>query len=487
MRLLSSLITKVIFWFFLNLVLLATILGALFAIQSQFDLHSILGRDTNDRIRATGRQIAYEIRQETDRNWNDILAQHAQFQGVDFVLFMGGGSMFSSKQMKIPDNVIRLVKDTINRRPPHRIDTERFRRPIRRKKDIRRFERGGKPQLHIKTNDPTLYWTGVILRMPPNFQEPGQPIVLLAVSDSVTGHGYFFDPLPWFIITIIVVVLSALMWIPFVRHITSPLKSITSAAEQIARGKFDIKVQETRVDEIGRLGKAINHMTTRLEGYVIGQKRFIRDIAHELGSPLARINFGLGSLEQRIDPENRERLEGIIEDVDHLSNLVNEILSFTKAEMNPEKIVLKKVNLLPLIERAIRTECDKNHPVLVDVDPGLTVFADSELLTRAMANIIRNALNYAGQDKPIQVVATSLNNKVKLVFQDRGPGVPEHQIHHLFEPFYRPEKSRSQESGGVGLGLAIVKTCIETCNGSVSAENMAQGGFAVTLTLFTDT
>jgi two-component system, OmpR family, sensor histidine kinase CpxA len=483
MKLQSSLFAKIVLWFFLNLILLITILGLLFTVQSQFDIHNVLGRDTNDRVRATGRQIMYEINQVQQSKWNDILARHAQNEGVDFALFFADESIFFSKALEVPDEVLEMVRKAVRLNPPFAPKNDDYRLPPRHDRDRRGNDKRREPRLYIRTKSPALYWTGVKLRIPQTNDHTNKPIILLAVSDSVTGNGYFFDPIPWIVVAVTIIAFSALLWIPFVRHITSPLKAIALASEEIAKGKFGIKVKENRLDEIGRLGKAINHMTSHLEGYVTGQKRFLRDIAHELGSPIARINFGLGSLEQRIDPENQDRLNGIIEDVAHLSNLVNEILSFTKAEMNPEKVELSAVTLLPLIQRAIRSECDKNHHVQVDVDSDITVVADPELLTRAMANLIRNALNYAGTKKPIHISANRIKNKINIVFQDQGPGVPEHLIRNLFEPFYRPEKSRSKASGGVGLGLAIVKTCIETCNGSVLAENVKPNGFVVRLTL----
>jgi two-component system sensor histidine kinase CpxA len=111
------------------------------------------------------------------------------------------------------------------------------------------------------------------------------------------------------------------------------------------------------------------------------------------------------------------------------------------------------------------------------------VLASAELLTRALANLVRNALKYAGKSGPIAIRAEAARDTVKIVVRDNGPGVPGGLIDQLFEPFFRPEVSRDRESGGVGLGLAIVKTCVETCKGTVSAANLQPSGFAVTIML----
>jgi len=106
-------------------------------------------------------------------------------------------------------------------------------------------------------------------------------------------------------------------------------------------------------------------------------------------------------------------------------------------------------------------------------------------LTRAVANLIRNATKYAGNAGPVYILAENQKDKIALIFRDAGPGVPETMLDQLFEPFFRPEASRNRDSGGVGLGLAIVKTCIETCQGTVCACNGEPHGFTVTVTLTT--
>ncbi len=128
-----------------------------------------------------------------------------------------------------------------------------------------------------------------------------------------------------------------------VRNITRPLGRMTRATEEIAKGRFDVSIHEPRADEIGRLARAINHMTSRLSAFVKGQKRFLGDVAHELGSPIARIQFGLGALEQRVEGENRKRVIEVMEDVDHLSKLVNELLAFSRADMKSKRLNWKKL------------------------------------------------------------------------------------------------------------------------------------------------
>ena len=105
-------------------------------------------------------------------------------------------------------------------------------------------------------------------------------------------------------------------------------------------------------------------------------------------------------------------------------------------------------------------------------------------LSRAVANVVRNAVRYAGDDGAINISAKEIeNDQLKLSISDNGAGVPEHTLEKLFDPFFRVETHRSRQTGGTGLGLAIVKTCIEACGGKVYAENLAPKGFAVNIIL----
>jgi len=135
----------------------------------------------------------------------------------------------------------------------------------------------------------------------------------------------------------------------------------------------------------------------------------------------------------------------------------------------------------------VQQESIPSTEIITKIDPKIRVVADPELLARALANIIRNAIKYTGDAGPIHVSAKREGNKIEIQVKDSGPGVPDDLVKHLFEPFFRPEPSRDPCSGGVGLGLAIVKTCIETCKGTVSARNLKPKGFAITVTLPSDT
>jgi two-component system sensor histidine kinase CpxA len=336
----------------------------------------------------------------------------------------------------------------------------------------------------MRSKEPTRYWFGTkIPLVTAKEHRPMMPSLLLAVSDSITGNGFFFDPLPWMVVAASVLLISVLLWIPLVRNITKPLVRMTRAAEEIAKGNFNVSINEPRADEIGRLARTINNMTARLADFVKGQKRFLGDVAHELGSPVARIQFGLGVLEQRLEGGNQERVRDVMEDVEEMSKLIRELLAFSRAEMNSGAVELEQILLLPVVEAAVRREGTPAVQIDVQIDPEISALASADLLTRALANVLRNAVKYAGKAGPILVAAQEKEDQIILTVKDSGPGVAEEYLDRLFDPFFRPEPSRDRDSGGAGLGMAIVKTCVAACKGTVSARNREPNGFAVTITL----
>jgi len=364
----SSLFAKILSWFFLNLVLVAGGLAVFFAFQPQVDLHTLFGQQGSQRLGTAGMLIAHDLSQTTRANWLDVLARHAAIHRIDFVIVLEDGSQFSSAEGDLPENVMARVRSALRhkrqrgffppphgfegpqRHPEHPVDTTADflgKGHSARKPPWYTVVYGKKPHLMMRTRHPTLYWIGIRIPMPRGLSLHPAPAFLLAVSDSITGHGFFFDPLPWMVVAAAVIIISALLWIPMVKNITRPLARMTLATEEIANGRFDAAIHEARADEIGRLARAINHMTSRLSAFVNGQKRFLGDVAHELGSPIARIQFGLAALEQRVDGDNRQRVTDVMEDVEHMSKLVNELLAFSRADMTSNTVQLKKSSCFP--------------------------------------------------------------------------------------------------------------------------------------------
>ncbi|MGC3990563.1 MAG: HAMP domain-containing sensor histidine kinase [Chthoniobacteraceae bacterium] len=353
---------------------------------------------------------------------------------------------------------------------------------------------GPRHRLMIHTSNPSRYW--VVLHFPPFFMRDGgpgagpspggmpmlAPLTLVVESSSINGGGLFFEITPWLYAGLGVLVLSLVLWIPLVRGITRSIGKMNTATRQIAEGAFDTRIASCRNDELGTLSHSINHMAERLEGFVAGQKRFLGDIAHELCTPIARMQMAMGILEQRIDESEAESIEDLREELQEMSLLVNELLSFSKASLGARTLQHKPIELRAFLDRVIEREASGN-PIVNSVHETLQVMVEPDLFQRAVANLLRNALRYAGSAGPIGFSASREHEYVWLTVWDCGPGIPEDALARVFDPFYRVDPSRDRETGGVGLGLAIVKTCIEGCGGTITCRNRPGGGAEFVLRL----
>lgn len=473
MRLRFSLFSKIMLWFFLNLLLLGLILALIFKTSSNFDSRSgLLARSAN-RIEAVTRLIESEMNDKTRAERDEVLKKYAETYRVEFYMFDAKGRQLAGKETTLPPEIFSEI--THPEQP--------FPMPVQSASPLRDQPPrmgGPPPSLYFKTSNPTLYWfVGRTLTV-----ERDQPerirTRLIVASDSYTGHGLFFDPMPYLLMAAAIIGFSILFWLPFVRSITRSIGGMTAATEQIAEEKFDVRVSDARTDELGRLGVAINHLASRLNGFVHGQRRFMGDISHELNSPLARMQFALSILEDRVGETERGYVVDVKEEVELMSKLVAELLTYSKAGIRKTNIELEPVTLRPLVERVIERETATEQAELkLEVAEQLEVMAQPELLSRALANVVRNAVRYAGGTGLITIAAETSNGHVSLSVADRGAGVPETELEKLFDPFYRIESDRSRATGGTGLGLAIVKSCVEACQGTVSARNLSPKGFEI--------
>jgi two-component system sensor histidine kinase CpxA len=302
--------------------------------------------------------------------------------------------------------------------------------------------------------------------------------------ESLWTNPFFFNYKPWLLTVVLIAVICVACWLPLIRSLTLAITAMTAATGQIAEGHFEVELPAKRRDELGRLSESINQMAKRLSGYVNGQRRFLSDIAHELCSPVARIQLSLGILEQRASDAARPYVETIDEEVQHMSTLVNELLSFSKASLGAST-ALENVNVNETVNRAVEREKTSDVTIRVNVPPLLAAVAQPDYLFRSVSNVLRNAIRYAGGDGPIEVSAREIDGFAVISVTDHGPGVPPSELEEILKPFYRPETARQRETGGVGLGLAIVRTCMEACGGSVTCRNRMPKGFEVDLRLRT--
>lgn len=482
MKLRLPLYAQFVGWFFLNLVLLAVC--ALIFLRSQFRVDRVLTGVIGDRAQPVAESLILDLRSRPIPQWTEELERSSRTHGVRFHVVRITGEVLAGAPISLPME----VKQVLARRPATRPPRGRNGPPGIEGFDFpppegpRPPRRGGDALVgFVHSSNPSRYWLLIDAMLPD--PEQHRPTFLLVSSEQFSGGGFFFNPAPWLWAGSAVILVSVLWWLPFVGQMTRSISQMTRATERIAEGDFEIGVREHPSDELGRLGSAINQMSTRLGGFVLGQKRFLGDVAHELCSPLARMEMALGILDQRADARSREYVQDVREEVRHMSGLVNELLSFSKASLRQRDLPLETVALLPLVAGAVDRESPPDGAVQLSVAEDLFIEAAPDLLSRAVGNLVRNALRYAAHAGPITIAAIADGKKVRLIIADLGPGVPSESLARLGEPFYRPDAARTREDGGVGLGLAIVRSCIDACHGTVQFRNRTPAGFEAEISL----
>ena len=479
MKLRLPLFAQILGWFFLNLALLAAVAWILIRSNFALGLDSALLAQGEARVQALAELVTVEIRERPRAEWNNVLRRYSEAYGVDVRFYEPNGQRLAGTDTPLPENVREKLTDPPagggprNDRPPAPGERLPPRGP-----PVNRSS----PKFLLRTDASPRYWllTRTLLRYDDGTRIPS---AVLIASDSIGFNGLLVEFRPWLMAAGGAALLSALIWFPFARAITRSVARMTHTTGQIAEGQFDVRVTTRRRDELGSLAASINTMAARLAGFVTGQKRFLGDVAHELCAPLSRIQMALGILEQRADSAEKQHLDDLREEVQHMSALVNELLSFSKASLKARDLPLTPTPLLPLAQRVLARETAPTDRIDLDIPEELHALADAELLARALANLVRNALRYAGHAGPITLTARAQDGHILLTVADHGPGVPAEILPQLGDPFFRPEASRSRETGGVGLGLSIVKSCVEACQGKVTFHNRPPTGFQADLQL----
>ena len=269
-------------------------------------------------------------------------------------------------------------------------------------------------------------------------------------------------------------------------YFSKPIRSLRAAFEAAADGCLDELVEPKmgkRRDELADLGRDFDSMAQRLKSLMDGQRRLLHDVSHELRSPLARLQAAIGLARQQ-----PERLDDTLARIEResvrMDKLVSELLTLSRLEAGMAGKLDEDVDLNELLANVVddaRFEAETSGcRVEFEARGNAVVRGNAELLHRAVENVVRNALKHSPVDGLVSI-ALDVNDKVAISVSDEGAGVPESELHAIFEPFFRGNQTNAPD--GHGLGLAISQRVIIAHKGHIFASNRAVGGLCVTLSL----
>ena len=279
-------------------------------------------------------------------------------------------------------------------------------------------------------------------------------------------------------------VLSALgAWL-ISRRALKPISNITQTAQEIEASGLSTRINGVfGNDEVGKLAGTINTMLDRLEASFTREKRFASDASHELRTPIAVImsnaEESLLTLKKGYDSKNLEKsLSTIFTESQKMNKIVSMLLMLTRGYENQYAVEMEKVDLRYIIHEVIeemQPSAMENGIVLNHAcGDDLVIYADQSLITQMLINLVHNSIKYGKKGGHVEIGARKIHGGVQVEVRDDGIGMPQNEIHNIFERFYRIDKSRDRS--GSGLGLSIVKWIVKEHRGSIHVESVPGEG-----------
>ena len=290
-----------------------------------------------------------------------------------------------------------------------------------------------------------------------------------------------------FLIILVLPTIFILSWI-----ITRPLKNLRITANAVARGSLiiDPKIESRGIKEFREVGRSLNYMIRSLQTSNNHQQQLLSDISHELKTPLARLQLATAILKKKNgETKETERIEN---EIQKMNSMVLDLLSLSRLELNQHisRKLFRAEDIWKNILEDTRFEIEQYGLKLFIEDQIkdkelYTLNGNVNLLSRALENIIRNALKYAKSIIKVQIsiIQEQKQDLLFIVVDNDGEGVPDHELEHIFRPFYRVDEARARQTGGTGLGLTIVANAVQQHQGKVKAIKSELGGLRVEIRL----
>lgn len=309
-------------------------------------------------------------------------------------------------------------------------------------------------------------------------------VPLAKISELTKDFSYL-----WLIAAVLFLVISLYLGTLLVKKLTSPLKQIKDAADQVSMGNYSVHVPTSSDDEIGQLALAFNQMSSSIQKEDEKKKEFLANVSHELRTPLSYVNGYSEALLTGIvktESEREKYLSLINRESKRMERIVGDLLDLAKLDTDEYKLIQSPLPLAQLIEDAtqkyIYSIKKKKLKLNFDLDPDIIILGDEGRIEQVIQNITDNALNYTKEGE-ISFTLKKHPEGCVLSIQDTGIGIPEEDLSHIKERFYRVNKARTRQDGGTGLGLAISERIVTLHNGKMMIDSELGKGTKVEIIL----
>jgi len=304
--------------------------------------------------------------------------------------------------------------------------------------------------------------------------------------DLVKGitHGF----LGWRLLLLLAI--TAVVCYFLARSLTSPISRLRQATRKFAAGDLSVRIghQVKGKNELAELAHDFDEMAGKIEASVETQKNLLRDISHELRSPLTRLGIALElARQQDHSAQPSKSLDRIELEAGRMNTMIGQLLNLTRLESSTSAEPFQEFDLRGLLADLVADanyEAETRQCTVTYKAPEVVVyFGSHDLLAQALENVIRNAIKYTEDNSTVSVDLARTTEQLTIQVTDQGTGVPEEALVKLFEPFYRVAAARDRQSGGTGIGLAIAERAVKLHSGTISATNLPTGGLLIEINL----
>jgi len=279
---------------------------------------------------------------------------------------------------------------------------------------------------------------------------------------------------------ILFAIIALIIGLLLAKRITKPIAGLSRAIHELAGGNLRVRVDLKGDREFIELARDFNSMAERLYEHEQSRNSFVASIAHELRTPLSILRGQLEALQSGSMELTGEMKSVLVDEIIRLTRLVKDLETVGLAESGALKLNIEAINIDDIQERLLPLKTvmeEENIKFSFIIEDGLTTFkADINRLMQILINILSNAIRHINENGEVVMKINKKNNYIVFAIQDNGPGIPEKDVKHIFERFYRVDESRNRQIGGTGLGLAIAKSYVEAHGGQIWVESKLNYG-----------
>lgn len=281
--------------------------------------------------------------------------------------------------------------------------------------------------------------------------------------------------------------LAALLGFLLARQISRPVRELMATVTELAQGQYDRRASIPGRDEIGQLALAVNSLAATLEKNRTARQRWMADIAHELRTPVTILKGEIEALADGVRQPDSRSLASLGDEIDQLAALINDLQTLALSDAGALDLRRERVDLTALVRQVaepfVKRLAARGIGLEFELRAALEVRGDAQRLRQLVQNLLENCVRYVADEGWVRIRLCAMAEGTLLLVEDSGPGVPDVELEHLFERFYRVEQGRSRAGGGSGLGLSICRNIVEAHGGRIRADRAKSGGLAVRIDL----